>query len=139
MVAMVGDVVIAPVVVAIVERLESLVGLPYRVGRRSPSTASPTDDTRFVRAFGDVSHDGSVKSVGDGSFGSHPNDLLPPPPVSSWDAPDFQYNASGSLPVHECQYLSGEGFPPTSPRTSKGVNYRPYSLGLTPTGQVKEH
>jgi hypothetical protein len=58
---MVGDVGIAPVVVAIVERLESLVGLPYRVGRRSPSTASPADDTRFVRAFGDVSHNGSVK------------------------------------------------------------------------------
>jgi hypothetical protein len=48
--------------------------------------------------------------VGDGSFGSHPNDLLPPPPVSSWDAPDFQYNASGIIPVHECQYLSGVGF-----------------------------
>jgi hypothetical protein len=47
--------------------------------------------------------------------------LLPPPPVSSWDAPDFQYNASGSLPVHECQYLSGEGFEPSSPCTSKGV------------------
>jgi hypothetical protein len=53
---MVGDVGIAPVVVAIVVRLESLVGLPYRVGRRSPSVASPADDTGFVRAFGDVSH-----------------------------------------------------------------------------------
>jgi hypothetical protein len=127
MVAMVGDVVIAPVVVAIVERLESLVGLPYRVGSRSPSVASPADDTRFVCAFGDVSHDGSVKSVGDGSFDSHPYDLLPPPPVSSWDAPDFQYNASGSLPVHECQYLSGEGFEPSSPCISKGV---PLSLSI---------
>jgi len=164
MVAMVGDVVIAPVVVAIVERLESLVGLPYRVGRRSPSVASPADDTRFVCAFGDVSHS-QFKVVGDGSFDSHPNDLLPPPPVirqadailadsfertgkahslhlpvSSWDAPDFQYNASGIIPVHECQYLPGEGFEPSSPCTSKGVTL---SLSLfnaiTPTGQVKEH
>jgi len=58
MVAMVGDVVIAPVVVAIVVRLESLVGLPYRVGSRSPSVASPADDTSLVCAFGDVSHNG---------------------------------------------------------------------------------
>lgn len=55
----VGDVVIAPVVVAIVVRLKSRVRLPYGVGWRSPSVASLTDDTRFVRAFGDVSHDGS--------------------------------------------------------------------------------
>jgi hypothetical protein len=57
MIAMRGDVVIAPVVVAIVERLIALVGLRYRVGGRSPSVASLADDTRFVRAFGDVSHE----------------------------------------------------------------------------------
>jgi hypothetical protein len=54
---MVGGVMLAGVVVAIVVRLKALVGLPKRVGERSPSVASPADDTFVVRAFCDVSHE----------------------------------------------------------------------------------
>jgi hypothetical protein len=57
---MVGDVVLAGVVVAIVERLKALVCLPKRVGGRSPSVASPTDDTFVVRAFCFVAHNVGV-------------------------------------------------------------------------------
>jgi hypothetical protein len=53
---MVGDVVLAGVVVAIMERLITLVLLRYRVCGRSPSEASLADDTFVVRAFFDVAH-----------------------------------------------------------------------------------
>jgi hypothetical protein len=56
----VGGVVIAPVVVAIVERLKALVCLPKRVGGRGPSTASVPDYALSVRAFRDVAHNVGV-------------------------------------------------------------------------------
>ena len=89
--------------------IEALVRLPYRVCGRSPSVASLADDTSLVRAFGDVSHDGLVKVWVTMVSIYIPRGLYPPPPVSSWDAPDFRFSASGIIPVHECQYLSGAG------------------------------
>ena len=57
-VAMVGDVVLAGVVVAIVVLLEASIGLPKRVGSHSPSVANAFKRASLVRAFGDISHDG---------------------------------------------------------------------------------